>query len=67
MLLVSGHAIATKEGAEVVAGIEGEIVPIRESTARMSVGRASSLIEYALAFCSHNGVEMKEVEKGGWE
>ncbi|MDE2098920.1 MAG: recombination protein NinB [Patescibacteria group bacterium] len=49
-LLVSGHAIATKQGGEVIPGIEGEFVAIRESTARMGKRRASSLIEYTQAF-----------------
>ena len=50
VLLVSGHAVATKEGAELVPGIEGEFVNLRESTALMSKKRSASLIEYALAF-----------------
>ena len=50
VLLISGHATATKEGSEMVPGIEGEFVNVRESSALMSVKRASSLIEYALAF-----------------
>lgn len=60
VLLVSGHATATKEGAEMVPGIEGEFVNIRESTALMSVRRSSSLIEYTLAFCAANGVPLSE-------
>jgi hypothetical protein len=60
VLLVSGHAIATKEGADVVPGIEGEFVNIRESTALMSKGRSSSLIEYAQAFCAERGVRIEE-------
>jgi hypothetical protein len=52
VLLVSGHAVATKQGAEVVPGIEGEFLNLRESTARMSKARASSLIEYAQAFAA---------------
>jgi hypothetical protein len=62
VLLVSGHAVATKEGAEMVPGLEGEFVNVRESTALMSVKRAASLIEYTLAFCSNNGVELSELE-----
>src|SRR5512139_2274627 len=46
-LLVSGHAIATKQGGEVVEGLEGEMVSIRESTASMSKSRSASLIDYA--------------------
>lgn len=57
VLLVSGHAIATKEGAEMVPGLEGEFVNLRESTAAMSKKRGASLIEYALAFCATNGLE----------
>lgn len=58
VLLVSGHAVATKEGAEVVHGLEGEFVNLRESTAAMSKKRTSSLIEYTVAFCVSNGVEV---------
>lgn len=61
VLLVSGHAVATKEGAEVVPGIEGEFINIRESTASMSKRRTASLIEYTLAFCAAMGVELR-----GW-
>lgn len=52
VLLVSGHAVATKEGAEVVPGLEGEFINIRESTAAMSKKRGASLIEYAQAFAA---------------
>ena len=52
VLLVSGHAVATKQGSEMVPGIEGEFVNIRESTALMSKARGSSLIEYAVAFAA---------------
>lgn len=52
VLLVSGHAVATKEEAEMVPGLEGEFVNLRESTAAMSKRRSSSLIEYAQAFAS---------------
>lgn len=50
VLLVSGHAVATKQGSDMVPGLEGEFVNLRESTARMSKSRISSLIDYALAF-----------------
>jgi len=56
VLLVSGHAVATKQGAEMVPGLEGEFVNLRESTAMMSKARGSSLIEYALAFAAEHGV-----------
>lgn len=60
VLLVSGHSIATKQGSDMVPGIEGEFVNLRESTARMSRQRASSLIEYTLAFCAEHGVELRD-------
>ena len=60
VLLVSGHAIATGEGAEVVAGLEGEFINLRESTALMSVKRSSSLIEYATAWATLNGYKLND-------
>jgi hypothetical protein len=62
VLLVSAHAVTTKEGAEIVPGIEGEFVNIRESTALMSKARGSSLIEYALAFCADRDVPLNEYQ-----
>lgn len=63
VLLVSGHATATREGSEMVPGLEGEFVNIRESTALMSVRRGSSLIEYATAFAQMHGVELRAPEE----
>lgn len=60
VLMVSGHAMATNEGAEIIPGVEGEFVNIRESTALMSKRRGSSLIEYTVAFLVTHGVEMRE-------
>lgn len=57
-LLISGHAVATKQGGEIVPGLEGEFVAIRESSARMGKKRATSLIEYTLAFCAEKGVRL---------
>ena len=62
VLLVSGHATATKEGSEMVPGLEGEFVNIRESTALMSKKRSSSLIEYTLAFCAENNIPVRARE-----
>ena len=56
VLLVSGHAVATRHPAEIVVGLEGELVSLRESTALMDRARSSSLIDYALAFCGAMGV-----------
>ena len=58
VLLVSGHAVATKEGSELVPGLEGEFVNLRESTAAMSKRRGSSLIEYTLAFCAMHDINV---------
>lgn len=66
VLLISAHAAATSEGSEVVPGLEGEFVNIRESSALMSVRRAASLITYALAYCDTNSIPLTETSKGGW-
>lgn len=60
VLLVSGHTKATDGEVELVPGLEGEFVNIRESTARMNKARASSLIEYTLAWCASHGIELTE-------
>lgn len=62
VLLVSGHAVATKEGADMLPGLEGEFVNLRESTALMSVRRSASLITYALAFCDMHDIQLSELE-----
>lgn len=49
-LIVSAHSVATKEPTDIVPGIEGEFLNLRESTAKMSIGRMASLIEYAYAY-----------------
>jgi len=60
VLLISGHAIATKDGADVLPGLEGEYVNIRESSAEMSVGRMASLIEYTTAWAIGQGVRFTD-------
>jgi hypothetical protein len=50
VLLISGHSIATGGEAEIVRGLEDELVNIRESSAAMSIKRLNSLIEYTQAF-----------------
>jgi len=60
VLLVSAHAKATGEEFDMVPGLEGEFVNLRESTALMSVKRGSSLIEYATAFALSNGVTLHD-------
>jgi hypothetical protein len=57
-LFCSGHAQATKQGYEIVPGLEGEWCNIRESTAAMSKARMSSLIEYTTAYITMQGVNV---------
>jgi hypothetical protein len=66
VLLISAHAAATDEGSEIVPGLEGEFVNIRESSALMSVRRAASLITYTLAYCDTNNIPLTETRKGGF-
>lgn len=60
VLLISGHAKATHQEVDIVPGLEGEFINIRESSARMSVGRMSSLIEYASAFMAKQARDASE-------
>lgn len=57
-IFVSGHAVATlnKRDCELVEGIEGEALQLRESTAQMSVERSTSLMEYIEAYMVSKGV-----------
>ena len=59
-LLVSGHAVVTNEASEIIQGLEGELINIRESTALMSKRRGSSLIEYTLAFGTTHEVKWSD-------
>lgn len=63
VLMVSGHSVATKQGADLVPGLEGEFVNLRESTAAMSPGRMNSAIEYMLAWCATHGVVLREAQQ----
>lgn len=56
VLFISGHAIATGLGVDMVPGLEGEFCNIRESSASMSIARMNSLIEYILAYCAQNNI-----------
>lgn len=59
LLLVSGHAIANGIPCEIVAGLEGEALNVRESTAKMSKARMASLIEYVYAIGTEKGVHFR--------
>lgn len=60
MIMVSAHKIATGGKAEMVIGLEGEVINLRESTAKMSVKRSASLIEYITAWGVKNGVKFND-------
>jgi hypothetical protein len=59
-LFVSGWQIATGEKPEIVPGLEGEFINIRESTTTMSVRNLSSLMEYMIAWSIDNGVQLTD-------
>lgn len=54
VLMISGHAIATGLGVDLIPGVEGEMVNIRESSASMTVARMTSLIEYVVAYVAQH-------------
>ncbi|MEQ8450606.1 MAG: recombination protein NinB [Nitratireductor sp.] len=66
VLLVSAHTKATDGEVEIVPGLEGEFVNVRESTASMTVSRAASLITYAIAFCDLRGIPLTETRRSGF-
>lgn len=61
VLFISGHAMATGLQADIVPGLEGEFVNIREKTSTMTSSRISSLIEYVSAWCAENDIRLREV------
>jgi hypothetical protein len=58
VLLISAHAMVAGEGQELVVGLEGETVNIRESSSEMTVTRMASLIEYTQSWCTGNGIRL---------
>jgi hypothetical protein len=66
-LFVSGHAVATELPADIVPGLEGEFVNVRESTAEMGVKRKASLIEYVLAWGAANGIVWSDPAPQGYD
>lgn len=59
-LLISGHSIAVGLAPEIVPGIEGEFINLRESSAQMTIARMTSLIEYIHAWAAENGIQFKQ-------
>ena len=64
VLLVSAHASATGTGCDMVQGLEGELVQLRESTAEMDKPRSSSLIEYTISWCASHDIKIRDAD--GW-
>ncbi|MDM3063486.1 recombination protein NinB [Citrobacter sp. CK180] len=64
-ILVSGHSIATGGQGKVIAGLEGELVAIRESTSSMGIRRMNSLIEYTQAFVVSQNIQLRDVRYRG--
>lgn len=60
VLMISAHTVATGEPNLLTVGIEGEVVNLRESSAKMSVKRMASLIEYVTAWGVQNGVVFRD-------
>jgi len=67
VIFISGHAVATGIGADVLPGIEGEFVNIRESSAQMGVKRMASLIEYMLAWGADHGIVWSDPGPQGYD
>lgn len=61
VLMISAHTIATGAPCKLTVGLEGEMVNLRESSAKMSVKRLSSLIEYIYAWCAMNEINLKDI------
>lgn len=61
-LFVSGWTIATGQRPEIVPGLEGEFIAIRESTATMSGKRLASVMEYIEAWGINQGVRFTAPE-----
>ena len=61
-LLILSHAMATDgSGVRLVKDLEGHgLVQLRESSARMSKSRATSLIDYTIAWAASHGVPLRE-------
>jgi len=60
ILMISAHSIETGLGADVVPGLTGEFVNLRESSAGMSIRRMASLIEYTACWGTQNDVQFRE-------
>lgn len=60
VLFISAHAIETGEESDIVQGLTGEFVNLRESSAEMSIARMASVIEYVTCWGAQNGIKFRE-------
>lgn len=60
VLFVSAHMIESGEGTDMVPGLTGEYVNLREQTSLMSIRRMASLIEYVASWGTQNNVTFRE-------
>jgi hypothetical protein len=58
VLFCSALAIIDGDDPDLVQGLAGEFVALRESTARMSAARMNNLIEYASCWAAENGIKL---------
>jgi hypothetical protein len=63
-LFVSGWEIATGQKSEIVPGLEGEFINIRQSTATMSGKKCAEVMEYIEVWAAVNDVKFTAKE---WE
>jgi hypothetical protein len=65
-MLVLSHAMATDgSGVRLAKDLEGHgLIQLRESTARMSKARATSLIDYTVAWATSNNIPLKIASHG---
>lgn len=66
-LFVSGWEIATGQKPEIVPGLEGEFINIRESTTTMSGKKIAGVMEYLEAWGTMNGVVFSAPKSWGME
>ena len=59
-LFVSGWQMATDQKPEIVPGLEGEFINIRESTTRLSVRKLTEVMEYIEAYCGMNDIKLSD-------
>lgn len=65
-LFVSGWQIATNQHPEIISGLEGELINIRESTATLSVKKISEIMDYIEAYCAMNSIHLSEWRNYDW-